>query len=226
MPRSLRDKSGVMARVSGVMPHSNIIGAAYHLAIVALVLMTSADLSLYLIPQHLYALGLAGAFFFRRPVIARETRWSLRLLAYLVGFGPVLFVIIARMWMPAWVSDTDGAGLHRTAVVVGSAGALLEIWALVYLWPSFSIEPAARVLVTGGPYRYLRHPIYLAGGMGQAGLWLTHQTWPLTIMLVCWLPCLWRRMKAEEALLARTFPEYSTTVAGGRPNTVAAPVLP
>ncbi len=39
-------------------------------------------------------------------------------------------------------------------------GVLLTLWALWYLGASFGIAPADRGLVTRGPYRYIRHPMY------------------------------------------------------------------
>jgi protein-S-isoprenylcysteine O-methyltransferase Ste14 len=43
----------------------------------------------------------------------------------------------------------------------------IQIWAKAALWRSFGILPANRGVKTGGPYRFLRHPMY-------AGYLLTH----------------------------------------------------
>lgn len=196
------------------IPPSNIIGAVYHLALVALTLSQPRDLSVFLLPSVAYQALLGIAYIRRRRAVARDTRWFAQVIAYLAAYGPVLFAIAARAFAPAWVAPIHIPML--TVLSYGCAGAavLLELWAICYLWPSFSVEPAARELVTGGPYRYLRHPVYVAGILGQLGLWLTHPTAPVTAMLAVWLPCLWVRMRYEERVLASTFPEYRARVGG------------
>ena len=39
---------------------------------------------------------------------------------------------------------------------------ILAVWGLLYLRKSFSIIPEARRVVSGGPYRFIRHPLYAA----------------------------------------------------------------
>ncbi|HNT25576.1 MAG TPA: methyltransferase [Anaerolineales bacterium] len=46
------------------------------------------------------------------------------------------------------------------ASVVAGAGVALTIWAILSLGPAFGIAPADRGLVTKGPYRLIRHPMY------------------------------------------------------------------
>ena len=41
-------------------------------------------------------------------------------------------------------------------------GVLGVIWSLLYLGKSFSVFPAMRQLVTRGPYRLIRHPLYIS----------------------------------------------------------------
>src|SRR5437868_6839092 len=45
--------------------------------------------------------------------------------------------------------------------LVATAGLAYSVWARAFLRRSFAIIPQARRLVTGGPYRLSRHPVYL-----------------------------------------------------------------
>jgi protein-S-isoprenylcysteine O-methyltransferase Ste14 len=75
------------------------------------------------------------------------------------------------------------------------------------LSPLVSPRPGA-ALVTSGPYRYLRHPMYVGQALIAVGAPLT-----LGCRWVVWLALpalvvLGLRMASEEAALARTFPGY------------------
>jgi protein-S-isoprenylcysteine O-methyltransferase Ste14 len=77
------------------------------------------------------------------------------------------------------------------------------------LGESFSVDPEARKLVTGGLYSRIRHPVYLFGDLAYFGALLALQVW--TALLI-WLAVVLvdiRRAGREERLLAEAFgPEY------------------
>ena len=104
------------------------------------------------------------------------------------------------------VTQPEAAAL---AVAFLLAGTLLAFWSAWYLGTSFSLLPQARTLVTSGPYRYVRHPIYLGGLLITIGeVWLRFSA--LTVALnVLFLVAQVVRLRAEEAVLERTFPEYA-----------------
>jgi len=102
----------------------------------------------------------------------------------------------------------------RQALVLPSAlliviGLGYTLWALSYLRRSFSIIPEARRLVTSGPYAFSRHPLYLGEGTAAVGLYLP-TIGPLGLIgLTIFLIAQYVRIRAEERVLEREFPEYA-----------------
>ena len=89
---------------------------------------------------------------------------------------------------------------------VGSLGSALVLWRL---GKSFSILPEARKLVTGGPYAYVRHPLYsveIITILGTALQFAAPWSWIIAVIVVV---LLWIRSHFEEQVLAESFPEYA-----------------
>ena len=55
-------------------------------------------------------------------------------------------------------------------LIAGLLGYGLALWSLLVLGRSFGIAPADRGLVTGGPYGFVRHPMYLGELILRAAL--------------------------------------------------------
>lgn len=78
----------------------------------------------------------------------------------------------------------------------------------------FSITVEARTLVTGGPYRLIRHPIYtgeMLAAAAVAGIRLSLQN---IAILVLFVAIQLYRSRLEEAKLRSTFPGYRDFAAG------------
>jgi protein-S-isoprenylcysteine O-methyltransferase Ste14 len=112
----------------------------------------------------------------------------------------------------------SGGPAGSTALLLASSGSLLAVAgaALVLrsraeLGPAWSFVPKAdrgTGLVTTGPYRLVRHPIYLGLALLAMGEALAFGSWPaLMIVLSGILPTFAWRARAEEKLLSRTFGE-------------------
>ena len=91
------------------------------------------------------------------------------------------------------------------------AGAALVLRSRAELGPAWSFVPKADQgtgLVTTGPYRLVRHPIYLGLALLAMGEALAFGSWPaLMIVLSGVVPTFAWRARAEEKLLSRTFGE-------------------
>ncbi len=98
--------------------------------------------------------------------------------------------------------------LQLPAALLELAGMLYAVWALVYLRRSFSILPEARRLVTGGPYSISRHPLYLGEAVAGIGVTLPTIGVPGAFLVAAFLAAQFLRIRYEERVLERQFPEY------------------
>jgi protein-S-isoprenylcysteine O-methyltransferase Ste14 len=78
-------------------------------------------------------------------------------------------IVTVSLVGPALLRTVPGGGLVPDALtaLVSSIGLLIVIAGKITLGRSFGIAPANRGVVSGGPYEFVRHPIY-------AGYLLTH----------------------------------------------------
>ena len=100
---------------------------------------------------------------------------------------------------------------------ITSCGCLLGLWCLLYNRPGhFNIRPEVHpnaVLITTGPYHWVRHPMYTAVGLFCLGMVLVHQTLFSVIGLILLCPVLWLKAIREEFYLGSRFPEYGSEMA-------------
>ena len=101
--------------------------------------------------------------------------------------------------------------LSFACVMTGSVMMLVTIW---HLGRSFSLVPQAHSLVQSGPYRWIRHPLYVAEEIAILGAVLQFLS-PVTVaILVAHVAVQVCRIHYEEALLSRTYPEYAAYEVG------------
>ena len=116
----------------------------------------------------------------------------------------VLFLAIAASWF-------FGSGVTRLGFVVAALGVALVVWAGRTMGRSlspFPRPPRDAELVDRGPYRLLRHPIYVGGTLFFAGLSLVFSVYGLLLTAV--LAVFWfAKARLEERHLTARFPEYA-----------------
>jgi protein-S-isoprenylcysteine O-methyltransferase Ste14 len=148
-------------------------------------------------------LGLLSTLFIIRLEPIKKAKGILpRVLAVAGTFSMTLVTIFPR------------ADLSFMQTVIASllslAGTGLSLFALAHLGRSFSVMAEARRLVTSGPYRIVRHPLYMFEAMASLGILI--QFFSFYSVLIYLAHCFFQlqRMKNEEAVLEGVFPEYQT----------------
>jgi methyltransferase len=121
---------------------------------------------------------------------------------------PIEVLAIGRPWIPALGVPALALVLAAMALRYAAVAALGDRWSLrLVVVPG---EPP----VVAGPYRFVRHPNYLALAVETVALPLVHTAWvtagALTPIIA---PLLARRMRLEEAALAR-HSDYDRAFAG------------
>jgi protein-S-isoprenylcysteine O-methyltransferase Ste14 len=168
----------------------------------------SPEFGILILPGILQELIVVVSFLVRPRSRRGISGWKPRLVAYANTFGVMLFLMYAASSHPEWIRATPNASLRNAGAILWLGGAVLSLWPLWYLRRSFSVEPEARNLVTGGPYRWARHPIYAVYLLINAGILLRHFTLPLGLVLAAWLALLIVRVGYAEQVLAGAFPQY------------------
>jgi protein-S-isoprenylcysteine O-methyltransferase Ste14 len=128
------------------------------------------------------------------------------------GLPPRLFALVGANLLVA-VALLPRASLNApfaaAATLLTGGGTLAEIVILFWLGRAFSILPEARRLVTRGPYRFIRHPLYLISIIASLGTAIQfEQPWALLIVVVADALQI-ARIHYEERVLGEAFPEYA-----------------
>ena len=128
-----------------------------------------------------------------------------RVFALAGSFLPMLAFLLPRA--------PEAVSINIASSVLCALGFGLAAYAFTHLNRSVSIMPEARALVTSGPYRLVRHPVYLFEAIGIAGIFLPFEPlWAVPVFVLQFL-CQLVRMHYEEGVLTRSFPEYAAYAA-------------
>lgn len=152
------------------------------------------------VARIVFSTFLIGCLLTRRLPLRRSEDWLKRCTAILGVILPLSMVGLPR----APISPL----LMHVSLTFILAGTVASVVSLFWLGRSFSILPQARGLVTSGPYRFVRHPLYLAEMLTAFGLMLQFvQPWAFLLFVAAFAVQL-VRMGFEEDILREAFPEY------------------
>lgn len=136
----------------------------------------------------------------RPPAIARRA-----------GALPVAIAFLgtyAAWLLPFLPAAHVSAAMGMASAGVTLCGSLMIVLAVLHLGRSFSIAPQARKLITSGPYRIVRHPLYAAEEIALIGVLLQYAWYMALPFLAVHMALQIRRMAYEESLLRAVFPDY------------------
>ncbi len=143
--------------------------------------------------QHLIVLGVALA----RPRPSVRDYSMPTSIAVAISYAYPYAQVIYLRWSPgeeAW----PAGGL---ALVTLAAG--LSFLSLLTIRRRFGVRPALRGLVTSGPYRFVRHPMYLWYVLGDIGYNLEEWNFvTLLLVLIGWASLVYR-IYAEERVISQ-----------------------
>lgn len=160
------------------------------------------------------AFGISG--YFRRkadrlgtPMRSNEGQ---RLVFFLRLYGllallPLVGYLIAPEWV-AWARFAPPVWLRWVAVAVALACIPLIYWVFASIGINISPTQATRqghTLVTHGPYRWVRHPLYALGTLVLISLVLVTGLWWIGVTMLPGILAIVRRTSIEEARLIETF---------------------
>lgn len=113
--------------------------------------------------------------------------------------------------LPGFLCDNviaPNRAVYFAGVAVLVAGLAFSVWARHWLgrnWSGVVTLKQDHELVRGGPYRYVRHPIYTGILFGFVGSALARDEWRGVIAVAIAYLALWRKLKLEERWMVERF---------------------
>ena len=136
--------------------------------------------------------------------------WAIWILVRFFGFLALVALLLSifhpsgitwsRLQLPIWLRYGAGG--------VGAMTVPLLYWVFRALGPNLSSEMGSwdgQRIVTEGPYRWVRHPLYVVGTVFWIALSLVLANWAILLMSVLIFVLIVRRTRIEEAKLTEAF---------------------
>ena len=124
--------------------------------------------------------------------------------------GVALAILVGCIWALLFRRSLFGTG--PVTIALQFAAALLMLWArYTFGMRSFhgTANPTSGGLVTNGPYRYFRHPIYASILYFLGAALAAHLSIINALITLLAAAMLATRVAAEETLLAEAYPDYA-----------------
>jgi len=126
-------------------------------------------------------------------------------------FFPFVYYAI-QQFPPVWRVDLCPPAWQKPLTLAGFTfiitGPFISLWGLLYLGRSFGIFVTLRKVVLTGPYRWVRHPMYLGWVLIYIGVALVNFSALYLVLIAIQLFLLLYRAHLEETHLAEHSAEY------------------
>jgi protein-S-isoprenylcysteine O-methyltransferase Ste14 len=132
----------------------------------------------------------------RRPAVEVDQKAISWLFAFAGAFLPLLVI-------PSGNKD------YVFANTLQIIGIVISIVSIISLNKSFGVVAANRGIITGGLYKFVRHPLYFSYEISFIGFLINHYSIYNALLLSVHLLCQIERIKYEENILVKD-PEYKT----------------
>ncbi len=165
------------------------------------------------------ALWLVSALFVKKSVSRRPNSsiiFRIALMIIIISLIKLGKSSWSRFVLPSGSSFHASSTLTIIASILTVLGLLGAIWSRIKLgtnWSGYVTYKEGHELVTTGPYRFVRHPIYTSMIMMFIGTALFYQSLPIAFFLAVIATFLILRMKREEEIMTKLFgKEYADYV--------------
>ena len=142
-------------------------------------------------------------YLIRHKAQATCKSWFTKFMAFLGTCLPLLLNYLSK---PETINP--GVVLAGDSLIV--CGMVFCVYSLGHLGRSFSVIPQARKMVQSGPYKFVRHPLYLGELISSFGSVLVAVTLTRMLFFFCLVFCQVYRALQEEKILNRVFLEYQS----------------
>ena len=130
----------------------------------------------------------------------------------MIRFKSILLVSLQFLFILLLLSGISLKNISLPAIIFMLLSPVLILWAIIIMQKSkLSIlpEPSANgTLITKGPYRFIRHPMYTAILLGSVGLVINQFTWLRLAIVIALAIVLLIKLNWEEKMLLEKFDAY------------------
>jgi protein-S-isoprenylcysteine O-methyltransferase Ste14/Flp pilus assembly pilin Flp len=145
---------------------------------------------------------LVGWCYLRRgPAVATSRSWAAHAVAVVATVTPFGFAAL-----PA---GQPSLARSLVASLLLAGGTAWAVWALRSLGASLAILAQARAVVQRGPYRFVRHPLYVGELVSCLGLAIGRGTLAAAALWLALCAMQVFRATQEESVLSRSLPDYA-----------------